>query len=258
MAIRIDLLPGYVGLRRWFKRILAACLILVGAFAGILFLLYYRDQLALQTLQTNLANIEPIAKQTEAAEAAKAAADGEASPLLASVNFFVDAGRTGPERAALLYTIHKYVYAGAVVGSIDLSDGQNAKMTANVSTPDAYANFLNNLRRGTVPSGVLFKNLPSGAGIKGWPDRSGATATQGGQPGAAGPILTAGGEPGAEGTLTGAIRYRILPNSISVNAALNEPIVVPVPPGAAAAPAAGAAGAPGDPGMPPDPGAPPA
>jgi hypothetical protein len=255
MAIRIDLLPGYVGLRRWFKRILAACLILVGAFAGILFLLYYRDQLALQTLKTNLANIEPIAKQTEDSQAAKAAADAEASPLLASVNFFVDAGRTGPERASILYMIHKYVYAGAVVGSIDLSDGQNAKMTANVSTPDAYATFLMNLRRGTVPTGVLFKNLPSGAGIKGWPDRSGGTATQGAQPGAPGVVPTAGGEPGAEGTATGGIRYRILPNSISVNAALNEPIVVPVPAGAAA-PAA--AGAPGDPGMPPDPGAPPA
>ncbi len=254
MAIRIDLLPGYVGLRRWFKRILAACLILVGAFAGILFLLYYRDQLALQTLKTNLANIEPVAQQTEKAEAAKKAADAEASPLLASVGFFVDAGRTGSERAALLYLIHKYIYAGAVVGQIDLSDGQNAKMTALVSTPDAYATFLLNLRRGTVPTGVLFKNLPSGAGIKGWPDRSGATATQGApQPGGTGLVPTAGGEPGQMGSATGAIRYRILPNSISVNAALNEPIVVPVPAGQAAAPAAGAGVDPGMPGGEPPP-----
>lgn len=255
MAIRIDLLPGYVGLRRWFKRILVGCVALIGVFAAVLFLLYYRDQLALQTLKTNRQNIEAFAQKTEAAEKAKADAEAQARPMQDAVSFFVDAGRSGSERAALLYLIHRYIYADAELKLLDLSDGQNAKMEARVASPDKYANFLMRLRNGTVPTGVLFKNLPSGAGIKGYPDESGANAQQGGQAGAPDMVPTAAGEPGAEGQDTGMgmIRYRNLPNSISINAALNEPVVVPAPPGGAPAPAAAGDPMAGDPGAPPAP-----
>lgn len=254
MAIRIDLLPGYVGLRRWFKRILVGCVALIGVFAAILFLLYYRDQLALQTLKTDRQNIEQFAQKTEAAEEAKKKADAEAKPMLDAVTFFVDAGRSGSERAALLYLIHRYIYADAELKLLDLSDGQNAKMEANVESPDKYANFLMRLRNGTVPTGVLFKNLPAGAGIKGYPDRSGGN-NQNAQGGAAAPTPTAGGEPDMQNPNAdfGMIRYRNLPNSISINAALNEPVVVPVPAGGA--PAAQAGANPGDPAMIGDPAA---
>lgn len=250
MAIRIDLLPGYVGLRRWFKRILAACLFAVVAFAAILFLLYYNEQLRLQTLLANRNNIESFAKQAEAAEAAAAAAEGQAKPMQDAVNFFVDAGRTGAERAALLDLLHRYVYAGSVVGAIDLSDGQTAKMTAMVRTPDDYARFLLNLRRGTVPTGVLFSELPSGSGIMGWPNKSGRAGGQGAGAAAGAPAVP-GGQVGGAAAGT-AITYQVFPNSITASAKLREPIVIPSPPGEAAAGGAGAPGAaPGDPGAPP-------
>ena len=105
MAIRIDLLPRYVVLRRWFKRILLACLSLVSAFAAILFVLYYREQLRLQTLKVNRDAYEKIAKEAERAQSAAKSKEDEAKPFQDNVNFFVDAGRTGPERAALLDTV---------------------------------------------------------------------------------------------------------------------------------------------------------
>ena len=253
MAIRIDLLPGYVGLRRWFKRILVACVALVGLFAVVLSLLYYRDQLVLQTLKTNRQNIETFAKQTEAADDARDKAIAEAKPMQDAVNFFVDAGRTGSERASLLYLIRRYIYADAELRLLDLSDGQNVVMEAKVASPDKYANFLMRLRNGTVPTGVLFKDLPSGAGIKGYPAKPDGNAQQAGAPDM---VPTAAGAPGAvaQNNAVGVIRYRNLPNSISIKAALNEPVVIPAPPGGAATQAAGAAG---DPAMAGDPAAPP-
>jgi len=249
MAIRIDLLPRYVALRRWFKRILAVCLMLISAFAAILFLIYYREQLRLATLKTNIANVKVFADKTDAAEAAAATATAEAQPLQSTVNFLVDAGRTGSERAALLDLIRRYVYNGAVVGSLDISDGKTAVFSGMVRTPDDYARFLLNLRRGTAPAGILFAKLPEGSGILGWPNRSGTTATAGapGQPAPAAPA-PAPGQPQTGVVPLDAVRYQIFPNNINAKAELREPIVVPIPPGEAAP-----APAPGGPNPPPTP-----
>jgi hypothetical protein len=240
-----------VGLRRWFKRILLACLSLVGVFAVVLFALYYREQLRLQTLKQNRDAYEAIAKRAEdtATEATKLETD--AKPFQDNVNFFVDAGRTGPERAALLDTVHRYVYNGAVISLIDLSDGQNLKFTASVKTPDEYANFLNNLRRGTAPVGILFADLPSGAGILGYPNQSGANATtQNGQPGQPAQPA-AGGQAGAGvGTPALSVGYQVFPNTINAAGKLREPVVIPLAPGETAA---AATGAPGQPAPPPAP-----
>lgn len=249
MAIRIDLLPRYVGLRRWFKRILLACLSLVGVFAVVLFALYYREQLRLETLKENRDAYEKIAKEAEAAADEAKKKEAEAKPLQDNVNFFVDAGRTGPERAALLDTVHRYVYNGAVISLIDLSDGQTLKFTAAVKTPDEYANFLNNLRRGTAPVGILFADLPSGAGILGYPSQSGAS--QAGQPGQPGQ-QPAPGQPGqAAGAPTLSVGYQVFPNVINAAGKLREAVVIPIAPGETAAPAAGAEGQPAPPPAPP-------
>jgi hypothetical protein len=264
MAIRIDLLPGYVGLKRWFKRIAAVCALLIVGFAAVLYLLFYKEQLELQTLQTNRDNIKRYADMADSAAKAATAATTKAKPLQDAVAFMVDAGRTGAERAALLDLVRRYVYVNAVVGAIDLSDGQNAKMTVLVKNPDEYSRFLLNLRRGATPTGVLFADLPSGSGITGWPNVSGGGGSGTGGGGAA---PAAGGEAGAPGGGTQAgnkatdqntLMQKIYNNKIDVSAKLREPVVIPVPPGAAAAPAGGAGG-PGAPGAPPGaPGAPPA
>ncbi len=269
MAIRIDLLPGYVGLKRWLKRIAAVCALLVVAFAAVLYLFYYKEQLELRTLQANRDNIEKYAQMADAASKAASDATTKAKPFQDAVGFMVDAGRTGAERAALLDLVRRYVYANAVVGAIDLSDGQTAKMTVLVKTPDEYSRFLLNLRRGTTPTGVLFADLPSGSGITGWPNVSGGGGSSGGGGGGtATPPGAEAGTPGGGGggqtnvsTTPNALMQKIYENKIDVSARLREPVVVPTPPGAAAAPAGGAGGAPGGPlgdpaGAPP--GAPPA
>lgn len=261
MAIRIDLLPGYVGLKRWLKRIAAVCALLVVGFAAVLYLLYYNEQLKLQTLQTNRDNIEKYAVMADAAKTAAEKAQTQAKPFQDAVNFMVDAGRTGAERAALLDLVRRYVYANAVVGAIDLSDGQTAKMTVLVKNPDEYARFLLNLRRGAVPTGVLFDGLPTGAGINGWPTVSGSTNSGGGAA-AGGAAPAPGGAPSGGVQTTGtkdndpnALMQKIFENKIDVSAKLRSPVVIPTPPGAAAG-GTGKPGAPREPGAPP--GAPPA
>ena len=258
MAIRIDLLPGYVGLKRWFKRIAAVCALLVVVFAVVLYGLYYKEQLTLSKLETDRDNIRQYAQDADKATAAAAAAVKDAKPMQDAVNFLVDAGRTGAERAALLDLVRRYVYANAVVGSIDLSDGQNAKMVVLVKNPDEYARFLLNLRRGTVPVGVLFAQEPVGAGIEGWPNISGGGGGAGGgaAPGPGGPAGGGGQTGNDDDNDLNKLMQQIYRNKIDVSAKLREPVVIPVPPGATAAPAGGAGG-PGVPGGPGGPGAPP-
>jgi len=253
MAIRIDLLPRYVALKRWFKRIMAVCLMLVGAFAAILFVIYYREQLRLATLRTNLANVKVFADKTDAAKTAADAAIAQAQPLQSSVNFLVDAGRSGPERAAQLDLIRRYIYNGAVVGTLDLSDGKTAKFSGMVRTPDDYARFVLNLRRGTTPTGILFATLPVSSGISGWPNRSGgATTTTPGQPAPPVTPVPAPGQPQTGVPPLDTIKYIVFPNNITASGDLRDPVTVPIPPGETAAAAApGAPGAPGVPAPPP-------
>jgi len=169
MTIKIDLLPAYVGMRRWLKRFIAFCVSLVAVVGGVLFVLYYQGEQKLTKIKTDLANIEPIAKQKEDADTAKAAATTESGPYTATVNFIVDAGQTGPARAALIDMIRRWIYNGALVSSIDISDGATMKMALALNNPDEYAQFLGILRKASVSSGgPLFSDLPSASGIPGF------------------------------------------------------------------------------------------
>jgi hypothetical protein len=224
MAIKIDLLPAYVGLRRWFKRAVTAAVLLVAAIGAILFLLYYKGQQQLAKLQADLQGVEANAQITEAADAAKTTAESTAAPLQAFSDFMVAAGKTGAERAALLDMVRRYIYGGAVVSAIDISNGQTVKINATMATPDDYARFLLNLRRGSASNGgALFaaepkSNSVKSVGVPGGPTRPFVVPTAG---------LTAQ-----------VIPY---PLQIAAEGSLKDPIVVPTEAaGGAAAPAPGA------------------
>jgi hypothetical protein len=234
MAIKIDLLPAYVGLRRWFKRALIASAALVAAIGAILFLLHYKGQQQLAKLNQELQGVETNARATEAAETAKTAAETAAAPLQAFSDFVVAAGKTGAERAALLDMVRRYIYGGAVVSAIDISNGQTVRLSATMTTPDDYARFLLNLRRGSASNGgPLFAAEPRtnsvrSTGVPGGPTRAFV---------APGPGPTA--------------RTIQFPLQISAEGTLKDPVVVPTETGAggSAAPGGGPGGPPGGPPM---------
>jgi hypothetical protein len=229
MAIKIDLLPAYVALRRWFKRALIASVALVAAIGAILFLLHYRGQQQLAKLDEDIQGVEANAAATEAAEAAKLAADNTAAPLQAFTDFTVAAGKTGAERAALLDMVRRYIYGGAVVSSIDISNGQTVRISATMATPDDYARFLLNLRRGSASNGgPLFAAEP----------RTNSVRSTGVPGGPTTPFVRPGPGPTPR-TIT-------FPLQVSAEGTLKDPVIVPAEAGGGAAAAPGGA-PPGEP-----------
>jgi len=170
MAIRIDLLPRYVGLRRVFKRILVVCVTVSCVFATALFVLWYHGEQELSTLKINEETFAKVAKEAETAEAEATAKEAEVLPYKAVVDFIQDASKTGAERAALLNQVKNYVYRGSVVDEIDLSKGDEFKIAGRVRTVDDVARFTMSLRQASVVNGgSLLKDLPGGEGVKGYP-----------------------------------------------------------------------------------------
>jgi hypothetical protein len=171
MSIKIDLLPGYVPLRRTFKRVLLGCGLLLLAVATFVGLTYMADQRRLDKLKQDVEAIQTFANQTLAAETAAQKAQDEAAPVKAVVDFMTDASKTGPERAAVIDLMRRYIYAGAVVNSIDMSTGTSATIQTLVRTPDEYARLLLALRRGSAQeNGPLFTDPPIGTGVPGFPE----------------------------------------------------------------------------------------
>lgn len=227
MAIKIDLLPGYVGLRRVRKGLSWGAAALVGATAGVLFLVYYKGQQQLDVLQENLGNVEANAKAAEAAAAAATEADKAAAPVTTLVEFITAASRTGAERASLLDLTSRYIYSGATINEINLSEASTGKITikAQVKSPEDYKAFLLNLRLGSKSNnGLLFAedaktNMVVPSGIPGFPNNTAfVPPTPGEQPI---PIT--------------------FPLGVEIAGVLLNPVKLPVEPGATA-PAAGATG----------------
>ena len=176
MAIKIDLLPGHVKQRRTLQLAIAAsalALVLVGTGLAIA---YDIKQKELQTAQRNLEIVTVVAQQTTTAEGVKTAADTAAAPIGDTIAFMLAAGKSGPQRAALLNQVRQYIYVDTVVKSIDLSDGKQAVIVGSVKDPNEYARFLFNLRRAgpppagaaTTDAGPLFAQAPVAAGVKGF------------------------------------------------------------------------------------------
>ena len=169
MAIKIDLLPGYVKLKRNLHRSIAGCIVFTGLIAGGLLMILQQRRLDLETVKANRAAAEQVVTLVSAATTEKDEANSTSAPLLNAVNFMASASKTGPQRAALLNLVRQYIYEDAVVSSIDISDGQNVVIKATVRNPDEYARFLLNLRRASdTQGGTLFKGLPVASGPGGF------------------------------------------------------------------------------------------
>ena len=217
MAIKIDLLPGYVKLRRDLHRSIAACVVASGLVLGGLLLVLEQKRLELQTAEANLAVATAVATRATAAQTAADNARKEAAPVENVINFMTASTKTGPQRAALLNLVRQYIYEDAIVSSIDISDGQKVSIKATVRNPDEYARFLLNLRRAT---GTLFKTNATASGPGGFAN---------------------GAVPFLAPTSTGEAVPIIYPIVVTAEGILQNPVQLPPDPvGAPPAPAPGA------------------
>ena len=251
MSLKINLLPEYVRLQRVFKRVIAICLSLFVAVGVLLFLLYYKKGQELKVVKADLEAIEPTAKEAENTKTEAAAIETSSAPKRGAIEFITSASRTGPERAALLDLISQYVYGGAVISSLDISDGQTVIIKATVKDPDEYARLLNNMRRGSDTKGALvpvFTGPVTGSGVPGFPPPRPGDNQQGGaqQPGAVG----APGQPGQQASPISVTQPQIIvyPVPIDLTAKLKNPVALPPDPVGAPPAGGGVGGPPGAPG----------
>ena len=176
MAIKIDLLPGHVKQRHNLQLAIAASVLALALVGTGLAMALDAKQKELLTAKQDLAVVTDIAAKTTAAQEAQTAAETAAKPVNDTLAFLLFAGKTGPQRAALLNQVRQYIYTDTVVNSIDLSDGQNAIVKGTVKDPVEYARFLFNLRRAgppaaneaTTDAGPLFAAAPKASGVGGF------------------------------------------------------------------------------------------
>lgn len=227
MAIKIDLLPGYVKLRRNLHRSIAGCIVATALVVTGLCLVYQKRQLELQTAKQNLTVMQAVAAQATAAQTEATTAQAAGAPAEGSVGFMLAASKTGPQRAALLDMVRDAINADTIVQSIDISDGQKVIIKATVRTTDEYANFLLNLRRATdTEGGLLFKGPVTAAGPLGFANGAAPFVLPTSPSGEAVPI--------------------VFPINVTAEGTLAHPISIPPDPtGANGAAATSAAGAPG-------------
>jgi hypothetical protein len=226
MAIKIDLLPEYVPLRRRLKWTVSACVVALAGTAALLAVIYQAKTLELETLQTNVDNATRVATLSANADAATKKAIAEAAPQQAVIDFVFEASKTGAQRAALLNLVRQYIYPQALIASIDISDGKNVNIQGTVKSTDEYAAFVNTLRAGSADNGgVLYTGLPSASGPTGFP--AGAQLFTP-------PLPDPSGQP----------VVLVFPIKVQAQGTLKNPVTVPVEPpqptDTAAAPAPGA------------------
>lgn len=239
MAIKIDLLPATVGLKRQLKLALlvsAGVLVVAGSTLAVL---SEQKRLELEKVVADRNMYQAIALKTTAARQAAETAKTAKAPFEAAIKFMSSATQTGPERAALLNLLRQYIYENSVVRAIDISDGTNVTIRATVRDPDEYARFLFNLRRASdVNGGLLFAGLPKASGPGGFAN-------------GARPFVLPNPAPGEQPVII------IYPIEVTATGVLKNPVTVPADPvGTAPAPGAAPEGG-GPPGGPPG-GGPPA
>jgi hypothetical protein len=238
MPVRINLLPKYVLLKKYFQWALIACVAGSLIWVLALALIYANTQVQLKTLEASIANVDANATATQNSQKAKKTADDAKAPIDADVKFILAASQSGAQRSSLLAQFNHYIYPGSVVSQIDLSDGKTAVIQGMVKTPDDYARFITNLRQGTAPTGTIFSKLPVGTnGVPGYPKVKSDTTT---------------GENKSSTQLT----MVVFPLTVEAKGELLNPVTVPVAPGVTAAANTGGGGEPGMPGDPEAPAAP--
>ena len=171
MAIKIDLLPVTVALRRRLQRVILLSVLLLALAASALVLVLDAKQKELKVANANLAVIKTYEAENTAAEGQLATFISDAKAINDTVGFMLVAGKTGPQRAALLNQVRQYIYNDTVVTGIDLSDGKTARISGSVKSPDQYAAFLFNLRNASAVEpygGPLFSDLPRAGGVGGF------------------------------------------------------------------------------------------
>ncbi len=169
MAIKIDLLPGYVKLKKDLRNSITGCIVATGLVAGILLMVLQQRKLDLETAETDRLALDAVVERVATAKKAKETANAASAPLLTAVSFMANTTKTGPQRAALLHLVRQSIDEDTIVSSIDISDGQKVIIKATVRDPDQYARFLLNLRRASdKQGGTLFKELPVASGPKGF------------------------------------------------------------------------------------------
>ena len=236
MAIKIDLLPATVGLKRQLKLALlvsAGVLVVAGSTLAVL---SEQKRLELEKVVDDRDMYKTIAQKTQNAQTAASTANTARAPFEGAIDFMSSATKTGPERAALLNLLRQYIYENSVVNAIDISDGTNVTIEATVRAPDEYARFLLGLRRASdLNGGLLFAGLPKASGPGGF--ANGAI-----------PFVRPNPAPGSQPVVI------LYPIKVTAKGILKNPVTVPADP-VGAAPAPGAEGAP--PGTPPTGAAPP-
>lgn len=222
MAIKIDLLPAHVALRKRLKGAMVLSTLALALSASALVLILDAKQKELQTSEVNRLVFEAVAAKTTAAQKDEADSIAAAKAFTDTIGFLLAAGKTGSQRAALVNQVRQYIYENTVIKSIDLSNGADVVITGSVTTPNEYAVFLQNLRRASdVNGGPLFAGNPVASGVKGF-NNGAVTFVMPARP-TDQPVV---------------IPY---PLSIQANGKLKYPVVLPPDPVGGAAPAAGGA-----------------
>ncbi|MEO6906864.1 MAG: hypothetical protein ABI210_03145 [Abditibacteriaceae bacterium] len=228
MPVRINLLPKYVLLKKYFQWLLKGCIGVSILWVLILALIYANTQIQINTLKLSIANVEPNAQATEAAQTAQKNAENTKAPIDANVKFILAASQTGAERSSLLDLFRPYIYPGSVVSQIDVSDGKSAVIQGMVKSPDDYARFITSLRQGTAPTGPLFAKLPVGTnGVPGFPQLNSTTTAKAG-----------------DNKSNAQLAMVVFPLTVGAKGDLLNPITVPVAPGSASRTNSAGAGAP--------------
>lgn len=224
MAIKIDLLPGYVKLEKQRNRALLASLALLGLIGSGLLVELQRKKLDLQTVVQNRTVMEAVAAKATATKSSAANLVAEAGPYNSAVAFMLASTKSGSERSALLNQVRQYIYENSVVTSIDVSSGTDLVIRGTVRDPNEFARFFFNLRRASdVPpnNGPLLTGSPVVSGVGGFPPKLFIPPTP---------------EPGQPVVV-------VYPIELSATGKLKNPVVLPPDPTTAAAPAPAAAGA---------------
>jgi hypothetical protein len=232
MAIKIDLLPGYVRLARQRNLAIGVSAVVLIIAGSALAVLQEQKRLELQTLTADRNMYEEIAKQTTESETRTAATLALAAPYLGAVDFMSAATKTGPERAALLNLVRQYIYGNSLIKSIDISDGAKVNITATVRDPEEYARFLFTLRQASdEKGGLLFAGKPTASGPKGFGE-------------GARPFILPQPDPNGQPIVI------LYPIDVTAQGNLKNPVVLPTDPVGGATPNPGQPGAPTFPGGP--------
>lgn len=174
--LKINLLPAYVIERRKvrvFSAIAAVALVVEIAVLGF----FYNKQRTLEGALNEAKNQKSSEKQR--VDALQQEAQGEQAknqPFQNVIKFIEDTKKSPRKQGQLLSELRKYIYWRVLVTDIDISDGQNVRLSCATDGVDSYARFVSNFME--CP---LFDQAPLFSGIGG--DSGGGGMMGSGMPG---------------------------------------------------------------------------